>query len=263
MASRSQTAQRSAACGPTFGYWSRPATLAWLAATWAALALLFFLLPRIDLAVSHAFFEAGACKPAAAGRACGVFGLSQQPFWATLRTVFQDIPAVAAVALVVVLIRDLTSGLRWEAARVRFVGVALATLALGPGLLVNALLKNNWGRPRPHMTDLFGGDWPFVPAGEWSQFCPRNCSFISGEASSIFWLACLVPLLPSRLRPAALALALGLAAFASGLRVAFGAHYVSDVVLGGLSTWVIFAALAWLADARRIDKRPANIRGRS
>jgi membrane-associated phospholipid phosphatase len=30
--------------------------------------------------------------------------------------------------------------------------------------------------------------------------------------------------------------------------VAFGGHYISDVVLGGLSTLIVFAALAALAE---------------
>jgi membrane-associated PAP2 superfamily phosphatase len=42
---------------------------------------------------------------------------------------------------------------------------ALIVLAimLGPGLLVNGVLKPLWGRPRPAQTELFGGSRPYQP----------------------------------------------------------------------------------------------------
>ena len=125
---------------------------------------------------------------------------------------------------------------------------AIAALLVGPGLVVNVVLKEYWGRPRPASTDLFGGTLPFVPAGEWSNACPGNCSFVSGEASSIFWLICLIPLWPQRQRGKAGLAVCAIALLAAGLRVAFGGHYFSDVVLGGLSTLIVFAALATLAE---------------
>ena len=56
-------------------------------------------------------------------------------------------------------------------------------LGIFVSLLVNALLKDHWGRARPNETTLFGGDGafsgPFVIAGQ----CARNCSFVSGEGA--------------------------------------------------------------------------------
>src|SRR5262245_23391081 len=45
----------------------------------------------------------------------------------------------------------------------RAVVFLIATLALGPGVLVNIALKENWGRPRPGHLTQFGGDQHFVP----------------------------------------------------------------------------------------------------
>jgi lipid A 4'-phosphatase len=122
---------------------------------------------------------------------------------------------------------------------------------------VNGLFKSYWGRPRPVATDLFGGDHPFVTAGQLSEACAKNCSFISGEAASIFWLVCLIPLLPARYRRSGTAVIIAIAVFTAALRIAFGGHYLSDVVLGGLSTIIVFAALAvlveWVARAVRPD----------
>src|SRR5262249_32010680 len=39
----------------------------------------------------------------------------------------------------------------------------IVSLALGPGLLVNAVLKEGWARPRPGMVTQFGGNYTFMP----------------------------------------------------------------------------------------------------
>jgi len=44
--------------------------------------------------------------------------------------------------------------------------ISLRLLALGPGLLVNLLFKNLWGRPRPQSLDMFNSSlhFDYVPA---------------------------------------------------------------------------------------------------
>mgnify|MGYP003338421568 CR=1 FL=1 len=81
-----------------------------------------------------------------------------------------------------------------------------ASLAIGPGLLVNAFFKETWGRPRPSETTLFGGPWEFVRAWVPGGSCPTNCSFPSGEASGAAWLLALVFVVPERWRRPTLAL---------------------------------------------------------
>jgi membrane-associated phospholipid phosphatase len=113
--------------------------------------------------------------------------------------------------------------------------------------VVNVLLKDHWGRPRPRATDLFGGVSPFVPAGEISHYCASNCSFVSGEAAGVFMLPLLALLALPSFRKPLFWLLTAFAALAALLRVAFGAHWLSDAMLGGLSTWVVFAVLAaWI-----------------
>ena len=79
----------------------------------------------------------------------------------------------------------------------RGVVLMIATLALGPGLVANNLLKDNWARPRPIDVTEFGGTEHFVPWWDPRGDCPKNCSFIAGEPSGAFWTlapAALVPL---------------------------------------------------------------------
>lgn len=125
--------------------------------------------------------------------------------------------------------------------------VALVSLCLGPGLMVNGILKAYSGRPRPVQTNLFGGD--FTPAGTFVGECAKNCSFVSGEASGAGWLLCLLFLLPARMRiwvgPPLVAASLTMA----GLRVAVGSHLVSDALLGWLLAIILFMGLL-VAEAR-------------
>src|SRR5947209_672659 len=59
--------------------------------------------------------------------------------------------------------------------------------ALGPGLIINGILKPVWGRPRPHQVDLFGGARPYQPW--WQPGHPGGGrSFSSGHAASAYVL---------------------------------------------------------------------------
>ena len=58
----------------------------------------------------------------------------------------------------------------------------LITIALGPGLLVNAVFKDHWGRPRPRQVIELGGKYEFHPV--WTKgVSGRGKSFPCGHAS--------------------------------------------------------------------------------
>src|SRR5262249_62173504 len=65
----------------------------------------------------------------------------------------------------------------------------LLTFLVGPGLIVNSMLKQYWGRARPIEIHQFGGDAQFSRAGIPATQCRRNCSFPSGDAAAAFPLA--------------------------------------------------------------------------
>jgi lipid A 4'-phosphatase len=249
------TAGQDARTTAVFGLWADPVLVLALSALWIALAIVFNGEPEIDRTISAFFYAAQACPEGSAATVCGGFPAAASAFWGALRNVFHYLPIVAALVVVAALASEIAAGRGFDRPRTRFAATALSALVIGPGLLVNGILKEYWGRPRPASTDLFGGQHPFVPAGQWSDECLRNCSFVSGEASSIFWLVCLIPLLPEHHRRIGAPAIIAMAVFASGLRIAFGGHYLSDVVLGGLSTIIVFAALATLVEAvaRTVD----------
>jgi lipid A 4'-phosphatase len=231
-----------------FGTWSQPACVVGLAILWVSLAILFNGAPEIDKAVSSYFFTPTECANALTTRICGDFPASSVPFLKTLRRVFYALPMVGASVVVTIALRDLASGLRWSHERIRISTIALITLAVDPGLLVNGYMKEFIGRPRPADTFLFGGDHPFIAAAEWSQACQHNCSFVSGEASGIAWIVCLLPFWPHRERLRLFSAMIVIIGLTDMLRVAFGRHYLSDVVLGSLSTLVVFSAIACLCE---------------
>ena len=116
-------------------------------------------------------------------------------------------------------------------------------LALGPGLLVNVILKDNWDRPRPMHVKEFGGLLEFRPWYKTDGACEKNCSFVSGETSGAFWLVAPASLAPGPLRLPAVALALGVGVVTGVMRVAFGGHFPSDVLFAGLFTLILVAFL--------------------
>lgn len=230
---------------PGFGLFSEPGTALVLVLLWAALLAVFNMLPGIDVLSAGWFFAEVPCpEDTDPAKICGRFFLKDQRLLQILRQVLQISPVVLAVGIFVLV---LVSGF-WNRGLKRpdtvVATTAIVAFIAGPGLLVNGFLKPNSGRPRPRDTQLFGGDQPFVPAGELTDYCPSNCSFVSGEASSVFWLVCLIPLLPQKFRiPAATAI-VSVAVYASVMRIGFGGHYLSDVVLGALITPVLYSIMA-------------------
>jgi lipid A 4'-phosphatase len=124
----------------------------------------------------------------------------------------------------------------------RAILLMLITLALGPGVLTNLVLKEHWGRPRPIDVTQFGGDEHFRPWWDPRGDCPKNCSFVSGEASGAFWTLAPAAVTPPQWRALAYGVALAFGAATGALRMAAGAHFFTDVVFAG----VFMFLLIWL-----------------
>jgi membrane-associated PAP2 superfamily phosphatase len=139
----------------------------------------------------------------------------------------------------------------------------IATLALGPGLLTNVILKDHWGRPRPIDVQQFGGAYRFTSWWDPRGDCPDNCSFIAGEPSGAFWTLAPAALAAPELLPLAYAAALAFGTGVGVLRIAAGAHFFSDVVFAGVFTylliWLIYG-LIYRWPATRIDEAAAERR---
>src|SRR6185369_921132 len=95
----------------------------------------------------------------------------------------------------------------------------IATLALAPGLLVNVLLKDHWGRPRPIDVTQLGGDQKFVAWWDPRGDCPSNCSFVSGDVAGAMWTIAPAALAPPHWRALAYTAALALGTGMGTIRV--------------------------------------------
>jgi len=195
----------------------------------AAAGLAFALYPELDLAISRAFYDAAKQD----------FPLRFQPTLVWLRAESMWVitaliaPAVIAVAVKLILpfTRMLMSG--------RAALFLIVTLMLGPGLLVNATMKDYWPRSRPIDVPQFNGDERFVPWWDPRGVCPKNCSFVAGESAGAFWTLAPAALTPPHWRPLAYAAALAFGAAVGALRVAFGGHFFTDVVFAGVFVFLI------------------------
>ncbi|MGO8737480.1 phosphatase PAP2 family protein [Rhodoblastus sp.] len=186
---------------------------------------LFALWPQVDLDAAALFYRSGDF-------------VGRSPVGEAFRRFFYDAPYLLLAAL---LLAAVPRALGWTARGPsgRAVVFLLATLALGPGLLVNGVLKEISHRPRPEQTKAFGGPWAFQPIGSFSGQCRRNCSFVSGEVATAAWTLAPALLAPPPARAAAVIAAALFTLDTAAERMAFGGHYLSDVLFAALFTFAI------------------------
>ena len=111
----------------------------------------------------------------------------------------------------------------------------LLVLLLGPGLMVNLVFKDQWGRARPAQILQFGGERQFTPAWVMSNQCEKNCSFVCGDASVGFVLLAFAFISRNPRRWLAIGLAAG--GFYGYMRMGQGGHFLSDVIFSGYTVF--------------------------
>ncbi len=221
------------------------ATAAFVAVLVASLGI-FLLLPEIDLAASRLFYDPQLG-----------FYLAGGPRWAAERSIPWLTGLIAAIVAIGAVRLAVTKAPLWRLDRKALVFVALAVV-LGPGLVVNTLLKDHWGRARPDQTAAFGGSRLFTPAPLPALQCERNCSFVAGDAALGFSLVAFAFLLPhGRRRTVAVAATVAFGAVVGLGRVAAGRHFLSDVVFAGLIVFAMSRLLcSWIVERDGLG-RPA------
>jgi lipid A 4'-phosphatase len=200
-------------------------------AAFAALALLFWLRSEIDLRCTALFYDGQE----------DAFPMKEHGW---VKAVYHGVPILTgaaalglAIALAIALVRRRALG----PLTVRIALYLLCVLAVGPGLVVNGILKRQWGRARPRDVTEFGGDKRFTPAFVISDQCDRNCSFVAGHPSPLFCLFA-VGFVAARRRWLWHGAALALGGLVGLARIVEGAHFLSDVVFSGIFVFLV----AWL-----------------
>ncbi len=192
----------------------------------AGIGLALIIFPGIDLFVSRQFFLSDVADRSAnfvlASVPAAIFGHE-----VVMRT-FQTLAVVLVLGLLYCSVR-----LRrlFDLGAMQWLFLALA-LAIGPGLVANVLFKETWDRARPFQIEEFGGPLEFTPPLVLSNQCHHNCSFVSGDAAAGFFLHSFAYVAQRRRRMIFYG-GLGVGLLVGLMRIAQGAHFLSDVLYAG------------------------------
>ena len=200
-------------------------------------SMIFAAVPELDLIVSRFFWD-----PAAG------FEFNQSSFLIAFRDTNRFLPWVLiGGATTLLILSPFVRHMRFPPAPHKLLFL-VTFFAAGPGLSVH-LIKMLVGRARPKALEEFGGSALFTPPWELTNYCVRNCSFISGEASSAFALLTLVVFIRPRYYKLYIGVISIFAAAFSFNRVVFGAHFLSDVVIAW-NVMFVLAVLLWRVFSR-------------
>lgn len=115
----------------------------------------------------------------------------------------------------------------------------ITVLTLAPGVVVNGILKEHVGRPRPAHIETYGGDMKFQAPFAISSQCESNCSFVSGHASFAFTFMVLGLFFRGNKRKAVLSATFLFGALVGFVRIFQGRHFFTDVVFAFFFTWLV------------------------
>lgn len=135
----------------------------------------------------------------------------------------------------------------WNSKYIRFRKASLVlvfTIIVGPGILINLVLKDHSGRPRPREITEFGGTEKYLCVCELGK-TNEGKSFPCGHCSMGFYLA--IPWLFYRNRKKFLACSFLVTGIAYGIligisRMMAGGHFASDIIWAGGLTWGVALA---------------------
>ncbi len=187
----------------------------WIAFLITSLIFVFF--PQIDIFVSGLFYskESG-------------FIASGTLYESILYNSIEPVVALAIVLPILVWLYNIAAKKDLYHVNKKVILYLLLILAIAPGIIVNDILKEHWGRARPAETTLFGGTKEFTPAFIISD--QDGYSFSCGHAAGAFFLIALA-LLARKRRALWMSLAVSYGLAISYIRIAAGGHFFSDTVV--------------------------------
>ena len=177
---------------------------------------------------------------------------AEDPWWESNRHLWVFLYQASPVLVSLLLIGSLltlaatwvwTAWRRWR----RYAVFVLVLTLLGPGLVINGVIKDYWGRPRPHQTIELGGTLAYAPPLV-RRPEGQGMSFPSGHSAVGFALGAFF-LIWQRRRPrlawTALLVSAALGALIGAGRMIAGDHFLSDVIWSAVLTYGVAWGLYW------------------
>jgi membrane-associated PAP2 superfamily phosphatase len=129
----------------------------------------------------------------------------------------------------------------------------LLVIAIGPGLVVNLIVKDHWGRPRPVHVVEFGGQYQYIPPLQIGNTPDK--SFVCGHCSVASSFIVLY-FLAQNYKLLYLALTLVLAWTMGFTRMTSGGHFVSDILWSAYLVFLVAYALyyGWYDRSQVVNK---------
>ena len=187
----------------------------------------------LDITVSQYFYD----------QQLHVFGYKNSAFNQFIYVFIQKLPLILLILLPILAIINYrryshNDRRKWTCS------FLLLALLLGPGLLVNTIIKDNSiGRARPSQIIDFNGTQTFTPAFVYSGQCKKNCSFVSGHAAMGFYFIALAWVFAS---PTAFYSGVFIGTLTGLVRIMQGGHFLSDVIFAFWAVYLVTVLLAKL-----------------
>ncbi len=183
-------------------------------------SLAFFVNPELDIKISEIFYwkDKG-------------FALNHNIF---AMAIFRAIPTMTilfAISLIVYAFRSYFYSKNFAKS---YLAISIIiSLAIGPGIIVNSILKDNFGRARPKQIQEFGGQKLFTPVYIKTDQCIRNCSFSSGHAAAAFSFSSIAYFVAPQYSILTYFLGIVFGFIVGFGRLVQGGHFASDVLVSG------------------------------
>ncbi len=190
--------------------------------SFGALSLVFVAFPRVDLEISELFFS----------KSHGFIFKDQ----VLVVFLFRSIPVLTKLFALFCLIHLIYTFIKSRDIKKLILSWSfflLISATLAPGLTVNTVLKENFGRARPREIVEFGGKSEFTRAAVVSDQCSKNCSFPSGHAAMGFYFSAIAYIFGASRFSHIYISAIIFGTIVGLSRVVMGAHFASDVIISG------------------------------
>ena len=188
--------------------------------TFGVIALVLIIFPMLDIDISNLFYEKNVG-----------FKYRKQ---AILMFFFEAVPtftkifALICVSYLIYLFAKFKSFKKIISSWAFFLVISAV---LGPGVGVNMILKENFGRARPREIIEFGGNKIFSGAPLISDQCHKNCSFPSGHAAMGYYFTSIAYTYRQKYFTRIYLTTMLFGSIVALSRVMMGGHFASDVII--------------------------------